>query len=88
MFFKSLNKITDDRIFPITVATAAPVTPMPNPNINIGSKMIFVMVPERFAIIGSFIEPSALIIFTNPFANIINGHPKAKNLRYKAAKSL
>ena len=48
-------------ICPMIVAIAAPVTPMFNANIAIGSKIILIIAPITVAIIEYFGEPSALI---------------------------
>jgi len=51
----------DDRIWPMTVATAAPATPIfgqpSRPKIMIGSRMMFVIAPTIWPIIESFVFP-------------------------------
>ena len=65
---KNISSIRNDTIWPITVAIAAPVTPsfgIPNqPNINIGSRIIFKIAPIICEIVGNNIFPVAWKTFS------------------------
>ena len=67
--------ITKDTICPIIVANAPPFTPISNPNINIGSNIIFIIAPITNIIIEYLGEPSALIMLENDEYININGAP-------------
>ena len=55
------NTHTADAPWEITVAMAAPRTPISNPKIRTGSRMIFMTAPRRTVIIPIFPNPWALI---------------------------
>ena len=74
-----------DSAFPSTVATAAPATPILNPKIKTGSRMILRNVPDKFAAIDSFTEPSARRIFTKALENSMIVEPEPMIFRYVMA---
>ena len=75
-------------IWLITVAIAAPSTPILNTNINIGSNIVFNIAPVSIEVIEYFGLPSALIIEFNVVPIIENGKPIAIIEPYFNAYSL
>ena len=73
LIYKTLS--TKFKIWLITVAIAAPWTPILNLKINIGSKMIFKTAPAIIVVIEYFGLPSDLIIEFKVVATIANGKP-------------
>ena len=65
------------KIWLITVAIAAPSTPILNTNINIGSNIVFNTAPTIIVVIEYFGLPSDLIIEFNVVPIIENGNPIA-----------
>ena len=65
------------KIWLITVAIAAPSTPILNTNINIGSNIVFNTAPTSIVVIEYFGLPSDLIIEFNVVPIIENGNPIA-----------
>ena len=72
-------------MFPITVAIAAPLTPISRARIIMGSSIMLTTVPMRLPIMEAFVAPSPLTILPNAVANIIKGAPKATYVRYSLA---
>ena len=72
-------------IWLITVAIAAPSTPLCNTKINIGSNIVFNIAPATILNIEYFGLPSALIIELSAVPIIENGNPIAIILPYAIA---
>ena len=80
--------ITKVTIWLITVAVAAPHTPLWYTNINIGSNIIFKIAPVTIDVIAYLGDPSALIIEFKVDPIIIKGNPKTITCPYSNAYSL
>ena len=67
---------TEEQIYPIIVAIAAPAAPSPRAKMNIGSRMIFTTAPSIDAAIDAFGCPTALIRFDGTRVKMMKVHPK------------
>ncbi|MPM50836.1 hypothetical protein SDC9_97580 [bioreactor metagenome] len=85
MLIKYINSIATDTHWLSTVATAAPATPISNPNINIGSSIIFITALIATTLALTFILPSDLTIFAIVGINIGKLAPIAIGLAYSSA---
>ena len=74
-------KIIKTIIWLIVVARAAPETPIFKVKINIGSSMIFSIVPDPATNIGNLVSPSPTNIDLKNADNTINGNPKQINFK-------